>query len=257
MKNTNSAVTAGVAVLAALTVAMGAHGQTDQIQEFWFDPSNLKHAPADLAVVRTTQFPDSYDKIAEREKRGSLTRASGRNVTLRDLMAEAYGTGPGQVVLPPDAASEHFDFIVTTSGDARQRLQSAIREATGYTAHMEARNTDVLKLEVQDANLSGMTISPADEDEDVQYKDGILYFKHKSPGYLVRGLEDGLGKPVIDETGLTNSYDFSVPWNAKTTQAMQAGSWHLENVQKVLNGWGLDLEPATETMNMVVVEKAQ
>jgi uncharacterized protein (TIGR03435 family) len=257
MKRTNSAVIAGVAIFAALTVAMGAKGQTDQIKESSFDPSNLKHAPANLAVVRTTQFPDVYGKIAERDKRGSLTRASGRDVTLRDLMAEAYGTGPGQVILPPDAASERFDFIVTTPGDVRQQLQSAIREVTGYTAGVETRDTEVLKLKVQDASLPGMTISPADEDEDVQYKDGILYFKHKTPGYLVRGLEDGLVKPVIDETGLTNGYDFSVAWNAETTQSLQTGSWHLEGVQKVLHGWGLNLEPATETMDMVVVEKAQ
>jgi uncharacterized protein (TIGR03435 family) len=91
----------------------------------------------------------------------------------------------------------------------------------------------------------------------VQYKDGTLYFKHKTAGYLVRGLQDGLEKPVMDETGLTNNYDFSVAWDAKITQSMQSGSWHLEGAQKVLNGWGLGLEPATETLDMVAVEKAR
>jgi hypothetical protein len=38
---------------------------------------------------------------------------------------------------------------------------------------------------------------------------------------------------------------------------MQGGTWHLEGVQKVLQGWGLGLEPATETLDMVVVEKAR
>jgi uncharacterized protein (TIGR03435 family) len=257
MKKINSAVTTGVAILAALTVATGIKGQTNQIEDSWFAASNLKHAPANLVIVQTTQFPDAYGKIKERHDDDLLTRVSGRDVTLRDLMAEAYNTGPGQVVLPPDAANERFDFIVTAPGDVRQQLQSAIRNATGYTAHVETRETEVLKLKVEDASLPGMTTSPADEDEDMQYKDGTLYFKHKTPGSMVRGLEDGLGKPVLDETGLTNSYDFSVPWSAQTTQLMQTGSWHLENVQKVLHGWGLGLDSATESMDMLIVEEAQ
>jgi uncharacterized protein (TIGR03435 family) len=246
----------GVAILAA-AVAMDVTYQTIQAKDSWFDPSNLKRAPGNLVVVRATHFPEVYGKIRERHDDDdiTLTRVSGRNITLRDLIAEAYGTNPGQVVLPPEAAQEHFDFVVTVSGDVRERLQSAIREATGYTARVETRETKVFNLKVANADLPGMAISPASEDEDVQYKDGRLYFKHKTAGYLIRGLQDGLGQPVMDETGLTNSYDFSVAWNMKTTRAMQAGGWHLENVQKVLNGWGLGLEPATESLDMIVVQK--
>lgn len=256
MKKIILTATVGIAMVAT-AVAMDITYQSIQARDSWFDPSNLKHAPKGLVIVRATHFPEAYGKIRERHDDDMLARASGRDITLRDLMAEAYDTDPGQVVLPPDATSEHFDFIITVPGDVRERLQSAIREATGYTAHVESSQVEVLNLKVQDATLPGMTVSPPKEAEDVQYKDGRLYFKHKTPGYLVHGLQDGLGKPVFDETGLTNSYDFSVAWDAKTTKSMQAGTWHLEGVQKVLRDWGLELEPAPETLDMVVAQKAR
>jgi uncharacterized protein (TIGR03435 family) len=214
MKKIILTATIGIAIMAT-AVAMDFEYQSVQARDSWFDPANLKHAPGNLVVVRATHFPEVYGKIRARQDDDMLTRASGRNITLRDLMAEAYGTDPGQVVLPPEAAQARFDFIVTMPGDVRERLQSAIREATGYTAHIETRDTAVLKLKVEDAGLPGMTVSPTNEDEDVQYKDGRLYFKHKTAGYLVYGLQDGLGEPVMDETGLTNSYDFSVAWDKK------------------------------------------
>lgn len=255
MKKIIITATVGIVVVAA-AVAMDLKDQSDA-QDSWFDPSNLKHAPASLAVVRVTHFPEVYGKIRERSEGDSLTRASGRDITFRDLMAEAYGTSPGQVVLPPDTANERFDFIVTLPDDVRERLQSAVRETTGYAARVETREVEALKLTVKDASLPGMTISPADEDEDMEYKDGRLYFKHKPLSSLMNGLEEGLGKPVVDETDTTNCYDFSVAWNEKVTESMQSGSWHLERAQKVLNQWGLGLEPATEMMDVVVVEKAQ
>lgn len=246
------------AVLLTMAVAMDMEYQSVRAKDSWFDPSKLKHAPENLVVIRTTHFPEAYGKIYERHNDDDvLSRVSGRNVTLRDLMAEAYDTGPGQVVLPPGAAGEHFDFIVTVPGDVRGRLQSAIRDATGYTGRVETRDADVLNLKVENASLPGLTASPDGEDEDVQYKDGRLYFKHKTARSLVRGLQDGLAKPVIDQTGLTNCYDFSLAWDMKITRSMQSGTWSLEGVQKALHGWGLGLEPSTETMDMLVVEKAR
>jgi uncharacterized protein (TIGR03435 family) len=114
-----------------------------------------------------------------------------------------------------------------------------------------------MKLEVADANAPGLTVSPEGEDETIQYRDGKLYFKHKNLHLLLRGLEDGLAMPVLNETGLTNRYNFSIAWNETIQQHMQKGEFSMDGVTKVLKELGLRLEPDTETLDVVVVSKAR
>jgi uncharacterized protein (TIGR03435 family) len=254
-------ITMVVAVGALLTVAAAAIVKLEtgpSVKNSYFEPDSdkLRQVPSGIVVVRETHFPNTYGKVRNVHEGDSLARTVGHDVTLRELMAEAYDVEPGQIVLPPDATRDQFDFLVTVP-HTRDRLQAAIASTLGYTAHIETRETDVFKLRVIDASLPGLTVSPDSEDSDVQFKDGKLFFTHKSADYILYGLQDGLAKPVIDETGLTNRYDFSLSWNRKTTQAMQDGTFSLEGVQKVLRGWGMELEPATQTMDMVIVEKTR
>ena len=62
---------------------------------------------------------------------------------------------------------------------------------------------------------------------------------------------------VLDETGLTGRYNFSVAWSGAAQEKMRGGEFDLNRVQKVLNGRGLELEPATEPMNVFVVGKTR
>ena len=114
----------------------------------------------------------------------------------------------------------------------------------------------MLVLKVENANLPGLTVSSDDEKGNAIYKDGKLHFKHQQLSVILAGLSEGLKQPVLDQTGLTNFYDFSVVWSADIQQRMRDGSFEVDGVKKVLAGWGLPLEPDTELMEMVVVEKA-
>src|ERR1700677_1584656 len=113
MKKIILATAMGIAI-ATTAVAVDLSYQSVQAKDSWFDPSRLKHAPDNLVVIRATHFPEVYGKIRERRDDNVLMRVSGRNATLRDLIAEAYGSNPGQVILPPDATQGRFDFIITT-----------------------------------------------------------------------------------------------------------------------------------------------
>jgi uncharacterized protein (TIGR03435 family) len=63
----------------------------------------------------------------------------------------------------------------------------------------------------------------------------------------------GLNKPVIDQTGLTNYYDFSVVWNEAINKSMHKGTWHLDGARKALAGWGLGLEATNLPLDMYIV----
>ncbi len=181
----------------------------------------------------------------------------GINVTFQQLIATAYSYNPGRIVLPANLPKGNYDFLVTVSENPEARLQSAIRRKLGYTAQPETRDTQVLALKVEDANSPGLIISPAGEKQGTDFKNGRLNFKHQKLSILPDGLEQGLKQPVVDETGLTNFYDFSLVWDQRIQQQMQNGAFDLDMIKNILDGWGLGLEPDTASLEILVVKKAK
>jgi uncharacterized protein (TIGR03435 family) len=71
-------------------------------------------------------------------------------------------------------------------------------------------------------------------------------------GDLSDALEDALGKPVINETELTQKYTGSLKWNHQSDPAAE-----LAEIQSALSSqFGLALTPSREPVEMLVVEKA-
>jgi uncharacterized protein (TIGR03435 family) len=228
------------------------------VKDAYFEPDTdkLRQVPANLLVIQPTRFPNSHGKIRHYHEGDNLARTVGRNVSLQAMMAEAYDCDFAQVILPPGTPQSNFDFLVTKSGHVREQLRTAIQKQLGYTARRETRDMDALILKVSNPSLPGLTVSGNNEDSDINYKGGKLYFTHKAFDYIVDGLSQGLDTPILDQTGLTNYYDFSMVWNADIEKAMQHGSIDATKTSKVLAGWGLGLEPTNVTMDVYVVEKA-
>jgi uncharacterized protein (TIGR03435 family) len=240
------------------------------VKDAWFtmDDRGLRQTPAGLVVVRPTHFPFLrrngilYARLAS-EGTNSL-RIMGRNVPLREVVAAAYGESPSRVVLPPDAPKGNFDFLVTAASDSRPRLQSVIRRQLGYAAQKEKRDTDVLALKIMDSRLPGLTVSGADEKPDVDYNDRQLRIRHL-PLLMVAEerlmpLTNALGRllntPVVDKTGLTNVYDYSITWNVQVQRQLQNETTARAAMDKMLRDLGLGLAPDTASLEMLVVKKA-
>jgi uncharacterized protein (TIGR03435 family) len=142
------------------------------------------------------------------------------------------------------------------SPETRKHLRGAIESQLGYVATSETREAEVMVLQVKDSSLPGLTVSTA-SDDDINYRDGTLYFVDQPMSLMVKGLEEGLSMPVLDKTGLTNNYDFSMTWNTKVTQAMRDGGFSLDGTETVLNGWGLELKSDTARVEMFTVKKVR
>jgi uncharacterized protein (TIGR03435 family) len=71
-------------------------------------------------------------------------------------------------------------------------------------------------------------------------------------------LEHQLQMPVVDKTGLTDPYDFSLAWDAelKAQQQMRKDATPRTALEEILKGWGLMLKPDTATLQMLVVKGA-
>jgi uncharacterized protein (TIGR03435 family) len=259
LTNTKIIVTAGILTLAGIVLAIAAE-QQPAVKDSYFEPDTdkLRELPANLVVLRATHFPDSSGKIrhVHAEDGSTITRTLGRNVSLRETIGEACDCNPLRVILPPDSSKAGFDFLVTGNSDARKQLQAAIRKELGYDVRRQTRNTDVLLLKVENSRLPGMKISSDDEKPHVNYEDGKLHFTHQQLSIMVDGLSQGLRQTVLDRTGLTNYYDFSVAWNPDTEKKMHEGAFDPDGVKKVLATCGLSLEPDTAPLEMFIVEKA-
>ena len=70
-------------------------------------------------------------------------------------------------------------------------------------------------------------------------------------GSLTWYLEGKLGKPVLDETSLTNHYDFELKWKEERDEKPSADTI----VQAVREQLGLELTTTTRPVEVVLVEK--
>lgn len=222
---------------------------------FQFTAQNLREVPHGLVIVRETHYPLSLHKGVMQIKVKEDRHALGRNVTLQQLMATAYDYNPGRVAVPPEAPTNHYDFLVTTAGNPEKPLQSAIRKKFGYVAHEGTSETAVLALKAVDEHPSGLTISDEDEKQNIRFGNRQIDFKHTSLNTLAIYLEWMLSTPVVDQSGLTNFYDFSLNWNEQTLRQAQKGMMPRVAADKLVAAWGLSLQSVTSSIPMLVVEK--
>ncbi len=223
---------------------------------FKSDYREFQKVPDNLLVIRPTHFSlpsdgtvfSSYTRSPSGQ---NIVRQMGRNVTLERVIAMAYQCNPSRVVVPPPKPRCNFDFLVTVPDASQERFKAAIQKKLGYTAHWETRDTDVLLLETRNPELPGFKVSAA-ENGNVSFKNGKYEFTHMQLASIIGFLEYTVKQPVLDKTGLTNFYDFSVEMKWRIP-----GGPNQSDVEKILDGLGLKLEPGNESMQMLVAEKSQ
>jgi len=251
---------AAVLLMSAAVVVKLIYFPAVREEYFQVNANRLHQVPAGLVVVRPTHSPVRRGSSSSPAMTQSVVNNTlwmvGRNFNLQQLMALAYRCEPGRVTLPPDAPKGNYDFLVTVPKDPQERLQAAIDSKLGYTAKRETRETAVLALKVQNPGLPGLTMSTAGR-PNVSAKGGRLLCTHLNLAQVAQGLEQFLPLPVVDQTGLTNFFDFSVAWDMRTQQQVMNKSTARDALQKILNGWGLGLEPDTASLEVLVVKKAR
>lgn len=260
---TKTAVTVGVAVglLAATAIVVKlAFFPAVADRYFLINQARLRQVPANVVVVRRTHFARGSGKFSPREgvvgaNVNGAVRLVGRDVTFQQLIAVAYGSNLARVALPLNPPKDHFDFLVTVPKNPTGSLQLAIRKKLGYTAQREMRDTDVLALKATDPDSPGLQVSAAGR-QNISERNGRLYLTHMQMSTLANLLEQIVRTPVVDKTGLTSYYDFSLAWDPQTARKIQAGTLDEETGKRILAEWGLTLEPDTASIEMLVVKKA-
>jgi uncharacterized protein (TIGR03435 family) len=174
----------------------------------------------------------------------STMRASG--ITLEAAVATAYGVPAVRVIAPPWLAHTRYSIKAVVDVDApdsfRSLLRHELQNRLRLETHVDVRPFEVFVLGATDAprleRARGGGPSTWIHEWDAQ-------LQNASMEGLASALQGILGKPVIDETGITGTYDLEFGWTADRASSVTA----------VLHDrFGLRLTPATRDMDALIVD---
>jgi len=214
----------------------------------------LLHAPTLRAQTSSSaetplKFEVASIKLSDPGERGVMIqfapggRFVAKNVTLKSLVAMAYdvrefqlsggpawaGTARYDVNAKPDAVSEADDPHKITTDEQREKFQQRQRMriqallADRFQLKI-GRTTKELPIYALKVAKNGPKLQESKEDGGNQFQ-GI---RMGGPGHLAGGkvpmkfltqvLAMNVGRPVIDQTGLTGKYDFKLEWTLDQNQ---------------------------------------
>jgi uncharacterized protein (TIGR03435 family) len=222
------------------------------------------NAPAfEVASIRLNTDSGPMMIIGPGLHKGTL---HGGKVTLRSLVALAYGMTEPRVIGPDWLDKNRFDIVAKSpegvpDSEVKPMVQTLLKDRFKLEAHLETRDMPVYYLTVAKGGVK-MPLYPApdgapDHPGDDPNVRGFPMMRGALPmSQLAEGMSHVVNRPVIDKTGLTERYSFFLsyaPLSPQTTGNIPefGPPDFFTAVQKQL---GLKLEPAKESIDVVVVD---
>ncbi len=223
----------------------------------------------DVASVRVSATGKANDKFAIDE---SITpSANGLTMAHTSLLfciEWAYGLKEYQVAGPDWLRFERYDITAKASGavsgeELRQMLQSLLQDRFKLAAHREERELPVYAvvtgkgpLKLESATGGG---KPA-----FRISEGSLVFQNYSLGEWAEwasvGHAFGLDRAIIDQTGLTGNYNFSMRLADSAMDlkmSLKNGQQDPTTYNSALQALGLRLEARKSPVRVLVVDHAE
>jgi uncharacterized protein (TIGR03435 family) len=260
------AVALGAILTAGVTTVAVAEFTSPSVEDIFKHHSEaryLEKAPA-VVVLRPSRYRDLSGFQHMHGPPESV--ASERFVALGQpfvmALSAAYDVGPEQMVLPQDLPTGPFEFLSAVPDDPKGALRDEIKRQFGLVGRLETRETDVLVLKLVNPAAPGLKVNRSRSTEHgASAEAGHLRLVNFKMSYttgvnrdnsIVRILGGAyLGVPVIDETGLTDSYDIDIHWTPK----LRGADKRQEEINRVLREQlGLELVPDRRKVEMLVVE---
>lgn len=205
----------------------------------------------------------------------SGSRITLEAMSLSGLVSWAYNVKPWQVAGGPawgrdtqgatlDPATRRFDVVAKAEGERarsldefRQMMQSLLTERFQLTLHREARQAMVYAL-VIDKNGPKLHESPPDARGVLRMSGGG---KITGSGATIQQLigwfsnANGVDRPIVDQTGLTGRYDFTLEWSNPLTGKTDSNAPSIFTAMP--EQLGLKLEPSRALLDFLVIDRAE
>jgi uncharacterized protein (TIGR03435 family) len=226
----------------ALPVIFGLLHATQSLAESQAQSGGGKAPVYEVASIKPNKSGDNKTRMGYSPDGFSATESN-----LQMLLMEAYGVNPHQISGAPDwLNSERYDIEARTdsstadelrklNGDERRAerqrmLQALLADRFKLTVHRETKELPVYVLVVAkggpkfheakpgDTYPNGMKLPDGRGGAGLMFMgSGELTAQGLPLAPLVRELSLQLGRTVIDKTGLTGNYDFSLKWTSDAT----------------------------------------
>ncbi len=180
------------------------------------------------------------------------------NGRLKDAITSVFNTEQTRLVLETELPVECYDFYISlpprnmgTHGRMLETVFSqAVQAAFGLSLKRETRTVDVFVLRTNAASLEKLATSSSDGKEEL-YGLNDMVGVNRSLGSLAGGLENAVGQPVLDETGVTNLFSFHLKWNQKDFKHPNP-----EGMTAAVKKLGLELAREKRPLELVVARTA-
>jgi uncharacterized protein (TIGR03435 family) len=254
-KAKTTAIVATVILLVGTAVVTVRENQAHRTYPWQHEPFDFKQVdlqPPQVRILPSKAKSDNWDRQS-----GPSGKMMGLGMRTEQIVLRAYGARPVRTVLTYDEPSTTYDFIANLPTNNAEALQEELKRVLGIVARRVMIETNVLVLSVNFSPAPGLR--PATDSNaapSFTRAPGQMSIRNGNLLRLLVMMEGQFQQPIVDRTGLSNHLDLDFKWNdADPTfhdPAVLAGV-----KQAMLNQLGLQLIAASESVEMLVVEKTK
>ena len=181
------------------------------------------------------------------------------NVTIRHILMAAYGLTESRVIGPDWLDKDHFDLSAKSphgvaDNEMKPMLQALLKDRFQLAAHSDVREMPVYELVVVKGGVK-MSVYPAPERPEIPHPPGVPMMRGTmTTSRLADSLSGFSGRPVLDRTGLSERYNFSLVFAPLSPRA-DGNAVDLPDLFTALQEQlGLKLQPAKENLDVIVID---
>jgi uncharacterized protein (TIGR03435 family) len=237
-------------LLAGKKIAPAERSKAERFRAGELPKSQLEGSPPLYQIIiRPSQVTDKQGTGGG----GGLTACG---FSLNEILSTVYPYSGFRIVSNSPLPEGRFDFVAKTpdrSDETRNALlRQAIQTTFGITTAVETREMDLFVLTLKRTNAPGL-VRAVTKAPSFSAGPGQIAGVNISIDELRKGLEGCLGKPVVNETGLNDRFDFDLRW-AKGDPNTSNPDALIHAVQEQL---GLELTKGKRPIEVLVVESAK
>ena len=237
----------------------------------------LLHASAALAlahnspVFASVSIRSAWPETVQKSMSFDQGQFRVRGNALRSIIAYTYGKQATEVVGPSDPLSQYYSMdgrapAVSLPGqidaDARAMLRALLADRFKLAFHWEEKRIPVYVL--RSGTNFGITQAAADEPGPIWLKGINSVGGRALPLWrLIQYRSTQLDRPIVDETGLTRTYNFKLQWGVEPNDPAAPAKWNdlpsgpggavlLDGIRKQL---GVQVESQQRVVKLLTVDR--
>lgn len=212
----------------------------------------------DAASIHSSRADQSSARIRFSDRRFLV-----ENCTLNYIIQRAYGLRDFQVAGGPgwaaDGTGERFDIQAQTNAaisaeEMKLMAQTLLADRFHLKVHRETRVVPIYALTVAKSG-SSLHIARPDEHRSIDSYPGNIEATNASMTLFVDELSGKVDRPVIDRTGLTASFDFTLRWSVENPGRPDPGLGSIFTA--VQDQLGLKLQAEKRPFEVLIIDNIE